>query len=245
MKARLASATALGLMATLLGSPAFAGPFELTAGIGGITTGDLTGYVQFTGTPPVPSEHVFVGPLEMTVTDTAIPSSIQQTLYCTDIFHDFVSGGLYNRSSSSLSGRIGSPKTDQINALLSNAPQNDANAGAAVQAAIWEIENEPGTTGYNVSTGELTVAIDGSPAGFASDVATDLLNVTNGTWLPQAGVSVWEYVPINGANQSFGYLALSGGGGDIPVPEPATLGILGLGMLGVAATRRKRQTQLT
>jgi hypothetical protein len=192
--------------------------------------------------------NAYIGPLNMTVTDTATNSSIQQTLWCTDIFNDFQAGGLYTISQTDLASRIGTAKANQINALLANVTPVDAAQGAAAQAAIWEIENEPGLTGYQIDTGLFTTSVDSDADEFASDIATYLGNVsgtdgTNGVWQPVAGVPVTEYVPIDGPNQSFGFLNLSGGGDIPPVPEPASLGILGLGILGVAAVRRKRSSQ--
>jgi hypothetical protein len=69
-----------------------------------------------------------------------------------------------------------------------------------------------------------------------------LSNVTDGTtWLPDNTQTVMEYVPTDPANnQSFGFLQLSGGGKSIPTPEPASLLLLGGGLMGLAVARRKK-----
>ena len=113
-----------------------------------------------------------------------------------------------------------------------NGVATDTASGAAIQAAIWEIENKSGATGYDVTLPKFTASVNSDAATFATDIQTYLSNVSgtngsNGIWQPTAGQSVMEYsvVPDGGANQSFGFLSLTGGGGDISVPEPASLGL--------------------
>ncbi len=154
-------------------------------------------------------------------------SVTQQTLWCTDIFDNFLPNGSYNLSNSGLNG-LGATKVGQINALLAHAllsPEYSADTaagGAAIQAAIWEIENETANFGYDVTTPALQVSVDSHAGNFATDVALFLGNVsgTNGTdgiWQPDGNQTVMEYVPVNPANnQSFGFLQLTGGGHEYP-----------------------------
>jgi hypothetical protein len=247
MKFHIAAAAVLAGLST---GSAWASPYVLSAAPGGLTTGDLTGWVTYTGTPSL-NEHAFIGPLNMSVTDVATSSVTPQTLWCTDIFDIFAPNGTYNLSNTGLSG-LGATKVGQINALLANAvlsPEyiaDPAAAGAAIQAAIWEIENETATFGYNVTTPALTVSVDSDTANFAADVGLFLSKVsgttgTNGTWQPDNTQMVMEYVPVDPAhNQSFGFLQLSGGGNSIATPEPASLMLLGGGVVGLAAVRRKK-----
>ena len=241
--------SALGLATALLAGPAVASPFQLTAGAGpgGLTGTDLTGWVSFNGGA---AEHVYVGPLNMTVTDTQPPGgSIQQTVYCTDIFDNFVAGGDYNLVPNGLA-TLGSVKLGQINALLAHTSPTGGVGGAAVQAAIWEIMNEPVVYNYSVQQPlfEATLDSPNDPA-FQSTVATDLLKVsgtngsgTDGTWQPDPTAEIDEYMPVTGQqNQSFGFITSSNGGNEAPLPEPGTLGLFGLGAVGLAAVRRRRR----
>jgi hypothetical protein len=245
MKLHIAAAVVVAGLST---GSAWASPYVLSAGPGGITAGDLTGWITY---PPNLHENVYVGPLNMNVTDVATSSTIQQTLWCTDIFDTFVAGGTYTLSNSGLSG-LGATKVGQINALLAHAPlspqygADSAAAGAAIQAAIWEIENETVNFGYDVSAPAFQVSLDSDAGNFAADATLFLSNVsgtngTNGVWQPVGDQTVMEYVPVNPAqNQSFGFLQLGGGGSSIPTPEPASLLLLGGGFVGLAAVRRKK-----
>lgn len=231
---RFTTAIIFAVMAT----PAFASPFTLTDGTAGLTTGDLVGTITYTGTPSL-NESVFIGPLNMTVTNNANNFSFQQSVYCTDIFNDYVAGGVYNLSASSLSTNIGSTKYEQIDALLSNANVSDNAQGAAVQAVIWEIINEPGITNYSLTTGQFTVSGVNSSE-FSISAAEYLTNITNGTWKPNNKEVVMEYTLIDGQNpnQTFSYLAL--GPNVIDAPEPMSIGIFGMGLAGLIAARRKK-----
>lgn len=179
MKLHLAAAVVVAGLST---GSAWASPYVLSDGPGGITAGDLTGWVTYSGSPSL-NEHVFVGPLNMNVTDLATNSVTQQTLWCTDIFDTFLPNGSYNLSNSGLSG-LGAIKVGQINALLANAllsPQYGADpaaAGAAIQAAIGEIENEPANFDYNVTAPALEVSVESHTAAFAADVGLFLTNVS-------------------------------------------------------------------
>jgi hypothetical protein len=267
MNAHLTGLISLGLAAAFVAGPAYATPptlYQITDGVG-FTNGDLIGSINYIGNPPnyppvTFNGNVYIGPLNMQVTNESTKVAIQQTVYCTDIFDDYISGGLYTVSPTNLTGQLtaelGSAtdagiKIKQINALLSHASPTNQPAGAAIQAAIWEIENEPGVTGYSLATGKFTASVDsGNQPAFAADAATDLANVTgttgdNGIWQPTSGETLEEFVVAEGqgANQSFSFLALPSSSFDVPAPEPASLSVLGLGVLGLAAIRRRRPSK--
>ena len=111
-----------------------------------------------------------------------------------------------------------------------------------MQAAIWEIIDEPGS--YNITSGTFVANGTSNEFAFETDANTYLANVTGGTWLPDSNNVVNEYIPAAGqpANQSFGFLVIDAGGHETPLPEPATLSLLGLGALGLMAVRRRRRS---
>ncbi len=90
----------------------------------------------------------------------------------------------------------------------------------------------------------------------ASIVATPLMSTTSGSFTP------WQYVTVNltadSSTQLLSFLAWGDGGSTVNlppmvflagvnqpdvIPEPATLALVGLGVLGVAATRRKQRAK--
>jgi hypothetical protein len=273
MKMQLTTLVALGVVVGVHATPALADIYQLNEG-SGFTSNDLLGSISYSGSPPISFGYdgVYVGPLNMNVVDQNTSVTTPYTVYCTDIFNDFNPGGLYTLSATSLTtqiaanidAQIGNPaqaniqagiKASQINALLGNtlpiAGPDGAN-GAAVQAAIWEIMNEPGVTGYSVATGLFQASVDAaSEAAFSADVSTYLYNVSgtngsNGTWQASDSNTVWEFVVAAGQNpnQSFSFIESSGGGNNVPLPtpEPASLSVLALGMVGLAGFRFRRRS---
>ena len=80
-------------------------------------------------------------------------------------------------------------------------------------------------------------------------MAADLYSVSgtngsNGVWQPSDSNTVWEFVVAKGKspNQTFSYIASTGGGNNVPLPtpEPASLSVLGLGVVGLAGFRFRR-----
>jgi len=258
MKSYVTALASLGLATAVLAGPAFADTQYLLTEGPNFTSGDLIGSINYSGTPTVTyNNNVYIGPLNMDVTNETTLVTTTQTVYCTDIFDEFKAGGLYTLSATSLTSYLTSQlgnsanatiKVQQINALLSNAAPTNQVTGAAIQAAIWEIENETGVTGYSLANGLFTASVDaGNQTAFAADATSYLSNVsgtngTNGTWQPTGADSVWEYVVAQGqnSNQTFGFLATTGGGNNVPLPEPTTLTVLGLGLAGLVVARRRK-----
>lgn len=212
------------LLVAFTGS-ASADEYQLT---GGVFSGALTANILYTGTPSVGPEDVYVGPLNETITDDTFPTTaFVQTLYCDDIFDDYSSGGLFNLDT--VTTVQGSTQiANEIIALLANAPQTTVAEQAALQAAIWSVENGVDFSVYDNGNGDYAL--------FSALMATDIANVTGSTplWVP-GNNTLDEFTPIIGeANQSFVY-ALG-----TPVPEPGALAILAIGILMIGIIRWHR-----
>lgn len=98
------------------------------------------------------------------------------------------------------------------------------------------------------------------PTDFTSDVFGFYLDTPDGTWFSQAALNSdgadhlvayqlggqyffgWEDLASKSWDQDYNdFVVLVGGVNGVSVPEPATLGLLGLGMLGMSAFRRRNR----
>jgi hypothetical protein len=83
---------------------------------------------------------------------------------------------------------------------------------------------------YNLVSAGITAGSFNSPSTTPADPA-------HGPFI--SAIHVQGYT-INGADQSAWIAGGGGGGGGAQIPEPATLALIGLGLFGIAATRRRR-----
>ncbi len=213
--------SAAALTALMMGTAA-ASPYTLT---GSVQYSSETANISDSIDPPtLSSVDAYVSPVNMTITDQgANPApTAMQLVYCTDIFDDYTPGGTYTRQSGL--PNFSSSQTEEVAALLANAPSGTAAADAVIQAVIWKVLFPNVTIQWNTS--DIST----------SDITTDLANVGIG------GTAIWA-VPSSdflvsftstGGNQNFVYLDPA------PVPEPSSMAILGAGLLGLVVLGRKR-----
>jgi hypothetical protein len=111
----------------------------------------------------------------------------------------------------------------ELNSLgLINAPL--ATRGA-ISMAIWEIMNPSSTTG--------STPFPGDPAAQPYELAA-LNAVTGGSWTAADSARYPTWVPNDPSIQRFGMVLTD------PTPEPATLALMGFGMIGLGVLRRRR-----
>jgi hypothetical protein len=99
--------------------------------------------------------------------------------------------------------------------------------------AVTYTPTDPNAGTYDVKTEVFNLGPDGTAA--ATNVFTDTRPVTNETFsILQAGTTAWAGMRSNSTNPTYDNFVVDGA----IVPEPAALGLLGLGALGLLARRR-------
>jgi hypothetical protein len=197
-----------------------------------------------------------VGPVWLTVSGSDGSLTTVQ-VYSTDLRSTLCLPGPYLIED--LSGSTGDPVKDaQVVALMTNGQLvvHDAASAAALQAAIWEVEYEAGSSGYNVQTGAFQISSYGGFIDHATpdDAARFLANVEDGTWETNSGMDAWRFVSLAGSGPSFGF-AVPGARTTLDtqpeddsqtilgqlIPEPAALAVLAGGMVLLVLWTRRRE----
>jgi hypothetical protein len=215
-----------GVVALTAAPPAVAGPvYSVSVASGGLfQSGDDSVTLH---RPDGVNESGLAGQMSIQIQDTVTGAVKVVQAFCTDIFDYLNLPATFTRGL--LSDTVtNATKLSQINALMVNGKATSADASAALQMAIWEIENETSGT-YDVSAGAFTAS---GPTNAVSLANQDIQNVLNGVWKADPSITIYQIT--SPGNQSLSYAEA--------IPEPATLAVFGTGLVLLIVLRRTRRS---
>jgi PEP-CTERM motif len=174
--------------------------------------------------------------------------------YCVDLF-DYINLGstvaTFNQNAlaagetfqaGSGNGTFTQAQVTRLTALLTNGAlqaQNTVNT-AALQIAIWEIEYDTPSGGvYNLTNPDsfyITHTSDSNSTAALNQAQVYLNDVTNSTWSTDSTHFVEFLTSTTGSVQDLIYLA----NGTVATPEPSTVAVFGIGLVGLWAARRRK-----
>jgi hypothetical protein len=174
--------------------------------------------------------------------------------YCVDLF-DYINVGstvaTFNQNAlaagetfqaGSTNGTFTQTQVTRLTALLTNGAlqtQSTVNT-AALQIAIWEIEYDTPTGGvYNLTNHDafnITHTSDSNSAAALTQAQIDLTDITSSIWTTDSSHFVEFLTSTSGSVQDLIYLA----NGAVATPEPSTVAVFGIGLIGLWAGRRRK-----